>query len=457
MEKITRRQMLGSVSTLLLSVSPARHLLAAEASSQFVAVRVWPASVYTRITIETTLPLKYSSFPLNNPERLVIDIGNAKLNEVLKTLPAKVLDRDPYLKQIRISQYTPDLIRIVLDLKTLVDPQIFTLSPVENFKNRLVIDLYPAVVNTVDDDPLMTLLQDYRHGDILSDGTTTPNARTNIPNNRVPLPDPEPLTDELGDKIKDILKQQKDTEKTNEKQSNKQSKKRKIIVVLDPGHGGEDPGAVGSSGLYEKDVVLAIARDCKKKLESKGYLVYLTRSEDVSIPLVVRVAKAREHQADIFISIHADSFYTPIPRGTGIFMRGINQASDEMVRYLEKTQNNADAIGGFQRVGNKKMMDTSKLNLMQTQTNKHSLKLGKALLQQFSKINKMHKHYVERANYIVLSAPDIPSILVETAFISNPEEEKLLASSSFRSKCAQAIADGIQTYVNQTPALKKLT
>ena len=183
----------------------------------------------------------------------------------------------------------------------------------------------------------------------------------------------------------------------------------------------------------------------------------MTRNEDVSLPLAVRVAKAREQQADIFISIHADSFTTPVPRGSGIFMRGINTASDEMVRYLEKTQNNSVAIGGFQLVGNKKMMDTSKLNLMQTQTNKHSLQLGKALLQQFSKINKMHKNYVERADYIVLRAPDIPSILVETAFISNPEEEKLLASNSFRSKCAQAIADGIQAYVNQTPTLKKLT
>lgn len=463
MATFTRRQILGSAAgMLLLSVSSVN----AEPTSnaQFVAVRVWPASAYTRITLESSLPLKYTSFTLKKPERLVIDIGNAQLNSVLETLPTKVLERDPYLQRIRVSQYRADVVRIVLDLKTLVDPQIFTLSPVANFQERLVIDLYPAMTGTADSDPLMALLQDYRHGEISSDGSTSVIARTNVPDNRVsPITSDE--TDVLGDKIRDIMSQGQELKPINVPPAKPQTPskpatapnkkgKRKVVVVLDPGHGGEDPGAIGPSGLYEKTVVLAIARECKKILEGKGYKVHMTRNEDVFIPLRVRVAKARAVKADVFVSIHADAFSNPSARGTGVYALSRKGASSAAAKYLASTQNASDAIGGVSRVGDK-MIDSTLFDLTQTATINDGLKLGRYVLDRLGKINKLHKSHVDQAAFAVLKAPDIPSILIETAFISNPEEERLLTNNNFRVKCAQAIADGVQDFV-KVSVLKRI-
>lgn len=463
MATFTRRQILGSAAgMLLLSVSSVN----AEPTSnaQFVAVRVWPASAYTRITLESSLPLKYTSFTLKKPERLVIDIGNAQLNSVLETLPTKVLERDPYLQRIRVSQYRADVVRIVLDLKTLVDPQIFTLSPVANFQERLVIDLYPAMTGAADSDPLMALLQDYRHGEISSDGSTSVIARTNVPDNRVsPITSDE--TDVLGDKIRDIMSQGQELKPINVPHAKPQTPskpaiapnkkgKRKVVVVLDPGHGGEDPGAIGPSGLYEKTVVLAIARECKKILESKGYKVHMTRNEDVFIPLRVRVAKARAVKADVFVSIHADAFSNPSARGTGVYALSRKGASSAAAKYLASTQNASDAIGGVSRVGDK-MIDSTLFDLTQTATINDGLKLGRYVLDRLGKINKLHKSHVDQAAFAVLKAPDIPSILIETAFISNPEEERLLTNNNFRVKCAQAIADGVQDFV-KVSVLKRI-
>lgn len=463
MATFTRRQILGSAAgMLLLSVSSVN----AEPTSnaQFVAVRVWPASAYTRITLESSLPLKYTSFTLKKPERLVIDIGNAQLNSVLETLPTKVLERDPYLQRIRVSQYRADVVRIVLDLKTLVDPQIFTLSPVANFQERLVIDLYPAMTGAADSDPLMALLQDYRHGEISSDGSTSVIARTNVPDNRVsPITSDE--TDVLGDKIRDIMSQGQELKPINVPPAKPQTPskpaiapnkkgKRKVVVVLDPGHGGEDPGAIGPSGLYEKTVVLAIARECKKILESKGYKVHMTRNEDVFIPLRVRVAKARAVKADVFVSIHADAFSNPSARGTGVYALSRKGASSAAAKYLASTQNASDAIGGVSRVGDK-MIDSTLFDLTQTATINDGLKLGRYVLDRLGKINKLHKSHVDQAAFAVLKAPDIPSILIETAFISNPEEERLLTNNNFRVKCAQAIADGVQDFV-KVSVLKRI-
>ena len=465
MATFTRRQILGSAAgMLLLSVSSVNAEPTAHA--QFVAVRVWPASAYTRITLESSLPLKYTSFTLKKPERLVIDIGNARLNNVLETLPSKVLERDPYLQRIRVSQYRADVVRIVLDLKTLVDPQIFTLSPVADFQERLVIDLYPAMTGAADSDPLMALLQDYRHGEISSDGSTSVIARTNVPDNRVSVSSGGEA-DVLGDTIRDIMSQGQELKPINvpankpsatsnkpAQVANNKKGKRKVVVVLDPGHGGEDPGAIGPSGLYEKTVVLAIARECKKILESKGYKVHMTRNEDVFIPLRVRVAKARAVKADVFVSIHADAFSNPSARGTGVYALSRKGASSAAAKYLASTQNASDAIGGVSRVGDK-MIDSTLFDLTQTATINDGLKLGRYVLDRLGKINKLHKSHVDQAAFAVLKAPDIPSILIETAFISNPEEERLLTNNNFRVKCAQAIADGVQDFV-KVSVLKRI-
>lgn len=417
MAKLTRRTFLSNgAGLLLLSIAPVGG---AQAAPQFVAVRIWPASSYTRATLESTRPLRHKYFLLDNPRRLVVDIQGASLDGVVQSLPQKLSRNDPYVAGIRVGQFNPETIRVVMDLKTAVNPQVFALTPVANFKHRLVIDLYPtqAVALAQEaNDPLMALLQDYTNGRIRQDGTATARAQTSVP----------PVQTQPGA-----------TRRGN----------RRLVVMLDPGHGGEDPGAIGPSGLREKDVVLSIARETKRELERLGYQVYMTRNEDVFIPLGVRVAKARSRKADIFISIHADAFTTPQPRGTGVYALSRGRATSAAARWLAQSQNAADRIGGIRASGNRQV-DRTLFDLVQTATINDSLKLGKSVLDEMGKINRLHKGHVDQAGFAVLKAPDIPSILVETAFISNPTEERLLANSQFRQKAARAIAAGARHYLS---------
>ena len=417
MAKLTRRTFLSSgAGLLLLSIVPTGE---AHGTPQFVAVRIWPASSYTRATLESTRPLQHKYFLLDNPRRLVVDIQGASLDSVVQSLPQKLSRSDPYVAGIRVGQSNPDTIRVVMDLKTAVNPQVFSLAPVANFKHRLVIDLYPtraAALAQEADDPLMALLQDYTNGRIRQDGTATEQAQTTS----VP-----PVQNQAG--------------------GNRRGN-RKLVVMLDPGHGGEDSGAVGPCGLREKDVVLSIAREAKREMERLGYQVYMTRNEDVFIPLGVRVAKARSRKADIFISIHADAFTTPQPRGTGVYALSRGRATSAAARWLAQSQNASDQIGGI-RVSGNRQVDHTLFDLVQTATINDSLRLGKSVLDEMGKINRLHKGHVDQAGFAVLKAPDIPSILVETAFISNPTEERMLASSQFRQKAARAIAAGAQQYL----------
>ena len=417
MAKLTRRTFLSSgAGLLLLSIVPTGE---AHGTPQFVAVRIWPASSYTRATLESTRPLQHKYFLLDKPRRLVVDIQGASLDSVVQSLPQKLSRSDPYVAGIRVGQFNPDTIRVVMDLKTAVNPQVFSLAPVANFKHRLVIDLYPtraAALAQEADDPLMALLQDYTNGRIRQDGTATEQAQTTS----VP-----PVQNQAG--------------------GNRRGN-RKLVVMLDPGHGGEDSGAIGPSGLREKDVVLSIAREAKREMERLGYQVYMTRNEDVFIPLGVRVAKARSRKADIFISIHADAFTTPQPRGTGVYALSRGRATSAAARWLAQSQNASDQIGGI-RVSGNRQVDHTLFDLVQTATINDSLRLGKSVLDEMGKINRLHKGHVDQAGFAVLKAPDIPSILVETAFISNPDEERMLSSSQFRQKAARAIAAGAQQYL----------
>ncbi len=416
MAKLTRRTFLtNGAGLLLLGIVPVGQ---AHAAPQFVAVRIWPASSYTRATLESTRPLQHKYFLLDNPRRLVVDIQGASLDSVVQSLPQKLSRNDPYVAGIRVGQFNPETIRVVMDLKTAVNPQVFALAPVANFKHRLVIDLYPtqAVALAQEaNDPLMALLQDYTNGRIRQDGTATAQAQTSVP----------PVQNHAGAR---------------------RGHNRRLVVMLDPGHGGEDSGAVGPSGLREKDVVLSIAREAKRELERLGYQVYMTRNEDVFIPLGVRVAKARSRKADIFISIHADAFTTPQPRGTGVYALSRGRATSAAARWLAQSQNASDQIGGI-RVSGNRQVDHTLFDLVQTATINDSLRLGKSVLDEMGKINRLHKGHVDQAGFAVLKAPDIPSILVETAFISNPTEERLLASTQFRQKAARAITAGAQRYL----------
>ena len=428
---ISRRKLLiASTGSLLISLTPFAR--AAQAGADIVASRIWPATAYTRMTLESTTPIQFKYFQLKNPDRLVIDIQGSATNQVLRELSSKVIPMDPYIASVRIGQFNPETIRIVMDLKTTVNPQVFSLAPVANFKNRLVVDLYPTATVAMEqekNDPLMALLQDYSHGKVNSDGTTRPQATASTPPvQKTPVIKP-PVTNQPA-------------------QLGKPNKlNRQPVIMIDPGHGGEDPGATGPSGLHEKDVVLAIGREIKKILDSYGYKTYMTRNEDIFIPLGVRVAKARKLQADVFVSVHADAFTNPSAKGTGVYALSPKGATSAAAKYLAQTQNAADSIGGVNYSTDKNVNNTL-FDLTQTATINDSLKLGKDVLNQLSRINNLHKGSVDQANFAVLKAPDIPSILVETAFISNPIEERLLSSSDFRQKVASSIASGIKEYLS---------
>jgi len=406
----SRRRLLNlAAATLILSVS--RVSMAGE--SQIVAVRVWPSSTYTRVTLETSEAIQFKPFSLSQPDRLVIDLQGVTLNSILKDIGSQITDADPYIKSARAGQFSPDTVRLVLELKTPVKPQIFTLAPISEFKNRLVVDLYP--VSPQQADPLLGLLEDFNKGK-LEQPSVRIRPKTQAEASRPP------------------------------------------VIMIDPGHGGEDPGATGPTGNHEKNVVIRIGQILRDLIETDGKMkAYMTRDDDVFIPLGVRVAKARKLNADLFISIHADAFPNPSARGASVFALSETGATSTAARYLAKTQNEADLIGGVKISASKDpYLAHTLLDLTQTATINDSLKLGKTVLGSVGSLNRLHQGRVEQANFAVLKAPDIPSILVETAFISNPEEEQRLISDDFQQKMAQAIYDGIKTYFAKGAVLARI-
>lgn len=452
----TRRRLIGAATlTALLSVTRLGH--AAGGARQIIAVRVWPSSTYTRITLESPEPLHFKQFTMKNPERLVVDIEGVQLNSVLKSLDSKVGGEDPYIKTARAGQFNPTTVRVVLDLKTQVEPQVFMLPPVAEYKHRLVMDIYPSASN----DPLLALLNDFNQGKLDKDMHPPKNDK----GDKAEKPEKTDKTDKADkpDKAdKNHGKDNKDTHADSEEPPSKPGKKpsrsnRPIVVVLDPGHGGEDPGAVGPSGAKEKVVVLQIAKRLKRKLEAHPNMrVFLTRDEDVFIPLGVRVAKARKLNADLFVSIHADAFINSSARGSSVFALSEKGATSTAARYLAKTQNEADLIGGVKFNVKDKYLAHTLFDLTQTATIADSLKLGKYMLGQLGEINRLHRNEVEQAGFAVLKAPDIPSVLVETAFISNPAEEAKLTNTNHQDKIADAMMDGIRQYFAKNPALARV-
>ncbi|HEA5522717.1 TPA: N-acetylmuramoyl-L-alanine amidase [Salmonella enterica subsp. enterica] len=399
---ISRRRLLqGAGAMWLLSVSQ----VGLAAVSQVVAVRIWPASSYTRVTVESNRLLKYKQFALSNPDRVVVDIEDVNLNSVLKGIGAQIRSDDPYIKSARVGQFDPKTVRMVFELKQNVKPQLFALAPVAGFKERLVMDLYPANAQDMQD-PLLALLEDYNKGDL---------------DKQVPPSQSGP-------------------------QPGKAGRDRPIVIMLDPGHGGEDPGAIGKYKTREKDVVLQIARRLRALIEKEGNMkVYMTRNEDIFIPLKVRVAKAQKQRADLFVSIHADAFTSRQPSGSSVFALSTKGATSTAAKYLAQTQNASDLIGGVSKSGDR-YVDHTMFDMVQSLTIADSLKFGKAVLKQLGKVNDLHKNKVEQAGFAVLKAPDIPSILVETAFISNIEEERKLKTATLQQQVAESILAGIKAY-----------
>ena len=379
-----------------------------------ISARVWPAADYTRITLESGKPVAHKMTVLNNPDRLVLDLENADLGAALKTLSGKILSSDPYIKQVRVAYFKPGVVRMVIDLKGEVKPSLFALPPAGEYKHRLVLDVYPL------HDPLMALL-DQRDKPAEQPGGWSPE----LGDNGMPKPDAkgEPSTEAVADAGKD-RQAEKDKPDNSNGDKQKQEVVRLITIAIDAGHGGEDPGAHGKHGTNEKEVTLAIARKLKELVDAEPNMHgVLTRDGDYFIPLHGRVVKARKLEADLFVSIHADAYVKPDARGSSVFALSERGATSAMARYLAQQENESDLIGGVSLENKDPYLTKTLLDLSQTATISDSLKLGKAVLGHLGEINALHKGMVEQAGFAVLKSPDIPSILVETAFISNPDEE----------------------------------
>jgi N-acetylmuramoyl-L-alanine amidase len=446
---LTRRTILKAGGTLLLSVVAPLPASAA----QIMAVRVWPADEYTRVTLENDGELKTTHFMVPDPPRLVVDIDGLALNETLKSLVAKIESNDPYIKQVRVGQNRPNVVRLVFDLKEEVKPQVFTLAPVAGYHHRLIFDLYP--VKPVD--PLASMI-------------AKENWSTNAPP-ATPTPAVQPGEPTVGPDA--IAKLEADAARAGStpaqpqpttpqpaqppaKAAPGQKVARMVTIALDPGHGGEDPGATGTTGVHEKDIVLAVAKRLKAKLEDlPNTRVMLTRDADFFVPLGQRVEKARKVQADLFVSIHADAFVEPTARGSSVFVLSEKGASSSAARWLAADQNKADLIGGVNLASHDRQLASVLMDLSQTAQINDSMKLGKAVLTEIGGINRLHRGVVEQAGFAVLKAPDIPSILVETAFISNPEEEARLKDDAYQNQLADAITKGIKRYFAYNPPLAK--
>ncbi len=413
-----RRRDILKLAAASLTLLVSRTGAGATATSSILAVRVWPARDYTRVTLEHDQALKYSHLLVKDPERLVLDLEGVEFNSVLQTLPSKILDSDPYIKLIRAGRNKPGLVRLVIELKGEVKPQVFSLKPVGEYGHRLVLDLYP--VEPVD--PLMALLE--KSGETQTEDSGKPAHK---PAEAAPdKPEPKP---EIA---------------------------RMVTIVLDPGHGGEDPGAVGRRGSYEKNVTLSVARRLKEKIDATpGMRSVLTRDGDYFIPLHQRVQKARRVQADLFVSVHADAFVKITARGSSVFVLSETGASSSAARWLANKENSADLVGGVNLGVKDPYLARTLLDLSQTATINDSLKLGKDVLGELGRINTLHKPHVEQAGFAVLKAPDIPSILIETAFISNPEEEARLNDEAYQDRMAEAILKGIRRYFAKNPPLAK--
>ena len=444
----SRRTLLKAGGTLLLSVVAPLPAGAA----QILAVRVWPADDYTRVTLENDSDLKTEHFLVPDPPRLVVDIDGLDLNSTLKSLVAKVEPNDPYIKQVRVGQNRPKVVRLVFDLKEEIKPQVFTLAPVGSYKHRLIFDLYPVR----EADPIAALIEKGEW----SPGDGTPTA---VP--AQPAPAQPPVPDPVGRIEAEIAALGGTPQVEPPPAPGKSLIKpkppvnnvvRMVTIALDPGHGGEDPGAIGATGSREKDIVLAVAKRLKTKLEAlPNTRVMLTRDGDYFVPLGTRVEKARKVQADLFVSIHADAFTVPTARGSSVFVLSEKGATSTAARWLANDQNKADMIGGVNLGKHDKQLASVLFDLSTTAQINDSLKLGKAVLGEIGGINRLHKAAVEQAGFAVLKAPDIPSILVETAFISNPEEEAKLKDDGYQDQLANAIAKGIKRYFSANPPMAK--
>ena len=426
------------------------NCLIAEAVTTVTAARVWPAADYTRLTIEASSEINQKITVLKNPDRLVLDLEGIDLNANIKSLSTAISPSDPYIQQVRVANFKPGIVRVVIDLKVEVNPKIFTLQPAGQYKHRLVLDVYPLK------DPLASILNNA--GMSNSESVEAPSAKINQVETAKSLEPTTPLI-QSNETVKTIEQTVTATPVEDTPITNKPTTKngtRLITIAIDAGHGGEDPGAKGANGSREKDITLAIAKKLKQQVDAEPNMrAILTRDSDFFIPLHGRVVKARNVQADLFISIHADAVIRPEARGSSVFALSEKGATSASARYLAKKENESDLIGGVSLDTKDMNLARTLLDLSQTATINDSLKLGKFVLSKVGEVNTLHKGSVEQAGFAVLKSPDIPSILVETAFISNPDEERRLNDDDYQEKLTAAILAGVKKYFASNPALAK--
>ncbi len=428
-----RRQLLRYAgASLILSITPLAD--AAARLPSILAVRIWPSADYTRVTLESDAPLKFTHFTVENPDRLVVDIEGVEFNSVLDSLARKLTTDDPNIKLLRAGRFKPGIVRLVMELKGKVNPQVFTLEPAGEYGSRLVLDVYP--VNPPD--PMMALLEGRK------DAVEPPRSEQDFQ-----------ISERRSDDLASVKPEKAPIEAPEVHTSKKSGKPivdRMVTITLDPGHGGEDPGAIGKAGSYEKNVTLEVARRLKARIDAEPNMrAVLTRDSDFFVPLQMRVQKARRVQSDLFLSIHADGWIRPDAHGSSVFVLSEKGASSTQARLLAQRENRADLIGGVNLGAKDLFLARTLLDLSQTATINDSLKLGKYLLGEIGAINSLHKASVEQAGFAVLKAPDIPSALIETAFISNPEEEARLNDDAYQEKLAGAIVRGVKQYFIKHP------
>ncbi len=448
MEFDRRRLISAAGGTLLLSLAPWQIA----SGAKLVNVRMWPAEEYTRVTIETDEPLKFKHFFVRSasPLRLVIDIEGLALTERIKRLIADVKSDDPYISAMRIGQFKPGVVRLVMDLKTAVKPEVFLLKPFANYQYRLVFDIYPVHPK----DEIGAILAGSQDGNLLTDSLSSSASEDPLADVLAGLANPDaPKTRPALSASKG--KDEKETKKpaaAKEPQTPSKTVPAKtslnddqIIIVVDPGHGGEDPGAIGRRKTQEKVVVLQIARRLAKLISAEpGMKAVLTRNSDHFVSLGGRVAIARRVKAHLLVSIHADAWVKSNVRGSSVFALSQKGATSAAARWLAKNQNESDLIGGVNISTVNKQVASVLVDMTSAWTIGYSLGLGTAVLQELRAINRLHKTAVEQAGFAVLKGQGIPSILVETAFISNPSEEQLLKNADHQQKLARAILTGIK-------------
>lgn len=386
---------------------------------------------------------RYHIFTLENPTRVVLDLEGVSLNATLKALPQQLSAQHPFISKIRVAPYNETVTRLVFDMKGSFKPEITDLNQTQTPQQRLalLIGTLPSLPEHKASDTHVAIEQP-------PEPASLPPALLHSE-----LGGDKPITEKQAVKPAVIPTDEVETLKVPKKNKPGQ---RLITIAVDAGHGGEDPGAKGANGSHEKDITLAIAQRLSARIDAdENMQAFLIRDGDYFVPLGDRVKKARTAKSDLFISIHADSFINSTARGSSVFALSERGATSVGARYLAKKENEVDLIGGITL--NTRDLDLARtlLDLTQTATIHDSIRLGKVVLKRISKINSLHSNYVEQAAFAVLKAPDIPSILIETAFISNPGEEAKLNDEAYQEKLVSAIFDGIKAFIATNPAFAR--